>query len=76
MDDSLSAQERAGLVVWLLAQRPMTTAAVAGRVGLSHAGARVLLAKLSRVVPIYYDRAGNAWRFCPADESNMAGGRS
>lgn len=53
------ATERAGLALWLLLQEPMSTAEAAERCGLSYEGARQLLTKLSRVVPIY--REGGKW---------------
>lgn len=58
----LTAQERAALAAYLVLQRPQTTAAVALRCGLEHDGAWRMLCKISRVLPIYFDRG--AWRVC------------
>lgn len=52
----LTAQQRAGLALWLLLQEPMKTRDIAARCGLSTAGARYLLWNLAAVVPLYYDR--------------------
>lgn len=52
-DCELTAQERAALAVWLIWQRPQTTASIARRLKMTCEGARVMLVKISRVVPIY-----------------------
>ena len=70
--DQMSAQERAALAMWLLVQRPHTTAGIARRVGLSERGTRRLLAHISRVVPIYAgvlvdectDKRRKFWQIC------------
>ena len=58
----LLAQERAALAVWLLMQQPMTTRDLAGRLGVSVEGARVMLIKISRVVPIHWHEG--LWQVC------------
>ena len=67
----MNAQERAALAMWLLMQRPHTTAGIARRLGLSVSGTNKLLARISRVVPIYVgirpgttDKREKAWRIC------------
>ena len=55
----LTAQERAALALWLLQQKPMTTRQVAERVDLSMDGARCMLKRISRVVPVVYE--GRRW---------------
>lgn len=55
-EEFLTAQERAAIVAWDLAQgRRMTTRQVATMTGLSMRGARALLSRMSRVIPIYRD---------------------
>lgn len=57
--EGMTAQERAAVVSWDLAGGArFTTAQVARRLGLSMRGARCLLARISRVVPIYCDECG------------------
>lgn len=59
-DSELVTTERVGIVVWLLAHgRKMTTAEVAGLTRISHGGAWMMLAKLSRVLPLTQD--GDIW---------------
>lgn len=60
----MGAQERAALALWLVSRRPMSTAAIARRLGMGRDGARVMLAKISRVVPLYYDDETGAWVLC------------
>lgn len=55
MDDvaGLTAQERAARVTWLLADgAELNTLDVASLTGLSERGARALMARLSRVLPL------------------------
>ena len=54
--ESLTAQQRAALALWLLMQAPMSTRQIAEECGLSMQGARGMLHKLSLVVPLCYDR--------------------
>jgi hypothetical protein len=56
----LTAQERAALALWLLMQGPQSTREIAGRCGMSMRGARDMLYRISRVVPLYYE--GRYWR--------------
>lgn len=58
--ESLTAQERAALALWLLAQSPMSTSEIAKWCGLSISGAGRMLHKIARVVPICYERP--RWR--------------
>jgi hypothetical protein len=58
----LTAQERAALVAWRLATGgQMTTQEIAERTGLSMRGARWLMDRLSRVVPIRQNEE-NRWQ--------------
>jgi len=58
-DRELTAQERAALVTWLLAGgAQMTTGDVATVTGLTPRGARTMLERLSRVIPIRQNEAG------------------
>ena len=61
---TMSAQERAALAMWLLMQRPHTTAGIARRVGLTNRGARYLLVNMSRVVPMFRDKKRGIWQIC------------
>ena len=54
--DGFTPQERAGLVVWHLAQgEGMRTRDVAAMTGLTHSGALKLMYRLSRCLPFYQD---------------------
>lgn len=64
----MNAQERAALALWLVSQRPMTTRSLATRLEISREGARVLMIKISRTVPVYFDEAGGVWRMCAREE--------
>ena len=56
----LTPQERAGLVAWHLARgRSLRTVEVARLVGLKERGARALLGRLSRILPIRQDDSGS-----------------
>jgi len=48
--------------MWLLMQQPMTTRNLALRLGMSIEGARVMLTKMSRVVPIHWHEG--RWQVC------------
>jgi len=54
--------ERVALAMWLLMQQPMTTRNLALRLGMSIEGARVMLTKMSRVVPIHWHEG--RWQVC------------
>ena len=58
----MTAQERAALAIWLIAQQPQTTAAIAQRMGMTLEGARVMLMKISRTVPIFHNNG--FWQIC------------
>ena len=61
MDDpaGLTPQERAGYTAWILARGArLTTRDLALRIGLTERGARAMLCRLSRVVPIRQDVQG------------------
>ncbi len=63
--DDLTGQEKSAKVAWLLAQgRPLSTREIAQHAGLSLRGARWLLARIARVVPIYRDD-DDRWALCP-----------
>ena len=54
--DELTPQERAGIIAWRLAMgEGVTTAKAMQLTGLKERGARQLLNKLARKLPIYYD---------------------
>ena len=55
LPSDLSPQQRAALAVLLLLDRPMTTAEIAERCGLSTRGARAMLGRISRIWPLYVD---------------------
>ena len=61
----MTSQERAALALWLILQRPHTTATLAHRLGLSCEGARVMLFQISRVVPIFYTKQDGFWKIVP-----------
>lgn len=61
----LSAQERAALALWLVMQEPLGNPELADRLGMTADGARVMMCKISRVVPICY--VEHAWRICWAN---------
>ena len=58
--ESMTAQERAALALWLLLQQPHTTREISRWCGLSMSATRIMLHKIARVVPIQYDR--REWR--------------
>lgn len=59
-----TSQERAGLVVWHLAQgEGIRTRDVAAMTGLTHRGALYLMHRLSRCLPFYQDDE-NFWQVC------------
>lgn len=66
--DDYTAQERAALVAWHLAHgEGMRTVDVVLLTGLSFRGARYLMCRLSRVIPIYQDEDG-FWQVCSIKE--------
>lgn len=65
-----TSQERAALALWLLMQTPMTTTELATRLEMSSDGMRILLWKLTRVVPIFYHEG--QWQVC---QEPTTGGR-
>ena len=68
MMPDMGCQERAALALWLVMQRPQTTGSLAQRLGMTREGARVMLGKLARTVPIYFDEDQAAWRLCREKE--------
>ena len=56
------AQERAARAFHLLQQSPLTTAEVAHLLGMTYNGAKALLWKVSRAVPIYYCEDSGEWK--------------
>lgn len=71
--DELTPQERAARVTWAIAQgETMSTQQVATLAGMSERGARWLMARLSRVLPVFQDDSG-LWRVC---ETRSASGRA
>jgi DNA-binding transcriptional regulator LsrR (DeoR family) len=60
--EGMGAQERAALALWLIMQRPQTTAAIARRLGMSHRAAWTMLARMSRRVPLTQNPPDWAWR--------------
>lgn len=55
-----TAQERAALITFqLLEGAQMTTSEIAQRIGVTYHGARYMMEKVSRVVPVYED--GGRW---------------
>jgi len=72
-DPDYTAQEKAALIAWHLAHgEGMTTAEIASLTGLSWQGARHLMDRLARVLPIYQDDVG-AWSVCAFKELEYAG---
>jgi len=65
MDDpcipELSTQQRAGLALWLVLQRPMTTMAIARRLGMKRHACWIMLNKLAGPTPIRYDYKLRCW---------------
>lgn len=62
--DDLTGQEKSAKAAWLLAQgHPLSTREIAEQVGLSLRGARWLVARIARVVPIYRDDE-DRWVLC------------
>jgi hypothetical protein len=60
-------QQRAGLIVWLLAQGVrLSTAEVARRTARSSSAARAMLNGLAAVVPLVQDAQGR-WALCDGD---------
>lgn len=67
MLDATTPTERIGLVAYLLAQGHTTTARqLAGDLAITEHGARKMLEKLSRVLPLIND--GGVWRICRTGE--------
>ncbi len=63
MIDATTPTERIGLAAYLLAQGHTTTARqLAGDLAITEHGARKMLEKLSRVLPLVND--GGVWRIC------------
>ena len=59
--DDYTAQERAALITLeIFAGAELTTAEIAQRVGVTYQGARAMMDKISRVVPVYVDNG--LWR--------------
>lgn len=68
-----TAQEKAALIAWHLAHgEGMTTGEVASMTGLTQAGARFLMNRLVRVLPIYRNKDG-IWEVCMPEELAYAG---
>jgi hypothetical protein len=68
----LTAQTRAGLVAWHLANgEQLRTLDVARLCRLSVRGARDLLYALSLKLPIYQDAASGCWQRCEFRELNL-----
>lgn len=61
----MTPTERAGVAVRLLEQQPMTPRSLAEKLEMTPHGARALLRRLSRVVPLVDD--GGRWRICGSD---------
>jgi hypothetical protein len=62
--ERFTPQERAGMVVWHLAQgEGMRTRDVAALTGLTRRGALYLMHRLSRCLPFYQDDGG-FWQVC------------
>lgn len=63
--------ERVALVAWHLAHgEGLTTQIIAGLTGLSPRGARELMYRISRVIPIYIDDDG-FWQVCALREAEQ-----
>ncbi len=60
----LLPQERSAMALWLLLQQPMSTRKLADRLGLQIRSCRVMLIKIARYLPIYYDEQERVWRIC------------
>lgn len=73
MDDpELTPTERAAVVTWWFAHGDgMTAADVARLTGLSVHGARAMLARLARKIPIYRTDAG-VWEVCALGEARQS----
>jgi len=64
MVNDFTPQERAGMVVWHMAQgEGMRTRDVAAMTGLTRRGALYLMTRLSRCLPFYQDDGG-FWQVC------------
>jgi predicted DNA-binding transcriptional regulator YafY len=64
----MTPTERIGRTTWLLAQgRQVTVRALASELEITPRGARALLERLSRVVPLVDD--GGLWRVAREDDS-------
>jgi len=64
--------ERVALVVWhLMRGQKLTTRSVATLTGLPMPSAWRMMARLSRVVPVYQD--GPVWRMCEEDDAPCRG---
>ena len=60
--EDLVPQERAALVAWALCSgEQLTTRQIATKLGVSYAGAWMMLQKLSRVLPITFEDQSNGW---------------
>jgi hypothetical protein len=72
-DQDYTAQEKAALVSWHLAHgEEMTTGEIASMTGLTWGGAWWLMARLSRVLPIYQNEKG-VWAVSVIKELEYAG---
>jgi len=75
MTEADTITERAGIVVWHLCHgESLQTRDVATLTGLTWEGARQLMVRLSRVVPVYQDEQGY-WQVCALRELECAGVR-
>lgn len=58
----LSAQERSALVTDALHNRPgMTWKEIMELCGLSYPGARLMMLRIARVIPLWYDEREKTW---------------
>ena len=72
MSEPDTTTERVALVAWHLAHGDgMTTANVAELTKLTSEGARLLMLRISRVLPIYRDEYG-VWQVCALKELECA----
>jgi len=71
MHDELTAQERAGLIAWLLAfGARLTTKEIGEMTGLTRQGTWCLMMRLSRILSIYCDDEG---KWCKMERCQMGG---
>jgi len=62
MLDELMAPERSAIVAWYVTKYGrISNARVRALTGLSRGGARHLLCRISRLIPIYYDEKSHNW---------------